>query len=94
MSDHDLTKQILEQIQNSVKTILERFEPVQDVKDFTDSPWGMEKLDSICMQLIAIGESLKNLDKVTNGELLKRYPKSIGKKQKGYAISLLTIILT
>lgn len=26
------------------------------------------------MMLIAIGESLKNLDKITDGELLKRYP--------------------
>lgn len=27
-------------------------------------------LDSICMKLTAIGESIKNLDKVTNKELL------------------------
>jgi uncharacterized protein with HEPN domain len=33
-----------------------------------------EKLDSICMLLIAIGESLKNIDKITNKELLKKYP--------------------
>ena len=33
-----------------------------------------EKLDSICMQLIAIGEGLKNLDKVTHDFLLPRYP--------------------
>ncbi len=34
----------------------------------------MEKLDSICMQLMAIGESLKNIDKITNKTLLTRYP--------------------
>jgi len=34
----------------------------------------MEKLDSICMQLIAIGEGFKNLDKVTDHSLLPRYP--------------------
>ncbi len=33
----------------------------------------MEKLDSICMQLIAIGESLKNIDKITNRTLLVNY---------------------
>ncbi|WP_291322507.1 hypothetical protein [Desulfonatronospira sp.] len=43
-------------------TIMQRFEPVQSVSDFTDSPGGMEKLDSICMQLITIGENIKNLD--------------------------------
>lgn len=30
-------------------------------------------LDSICMKLIAIGESIKNLDKITNKELLVKY---------------------
>mgnify|MGYP006924817888 FL=1 len=34
----------------------------------------MMKLDSICMKLTAIGESIKNLDKVTNRELLIQYP--------------------
>ncbi len=44
------------------------------VDDFTRSPNGMEKLDGICMQLIAIGEGLKNLDKVTNHSFLSNYP--------------------
>jgi uncharacterized protein with HEPN domain len=43
----------------------------------------MEKFDSICMLLITIGESLKNLDKVTNGELLSEYPEIDWKKVKG-----------
>lgn len=34
----------------------------------------MEKLDAACMVLIAIGESIKNLDKVTNGKMLPTYP--------------------
>jgi len=33
----------------------------------------LEKLDAICMQLIAIGEAVKNLDKVTGGELLAEF---------------------
>ena len=44
---------------------------------------GMEKLDAICMQLIAIGEGLKNLDKITNNTLLARYPEIEWKKAKG-----------
>ena len=35
------------------------------------------------MQLIAIGESLKNLDKVTDNSLLRRYPGIDWKKIKG-----------
>lgn len=73
MYDKQLALEILSQIYEASQTILKRFEPIKSVNDFTDSPSGMEKLDSICMQLIAIGENLKNLDKVTNKTLLPRY---------------------
>jgi len=56
---------------------------VGDSDFFIDSPEGMEKLDAICMQLIAIGESLKNIDKITNRELLKNYPEVDWKGAKG-----------
>ena len=83
MYDRELVLEILRQIQTASKTILERFEPIQAVSDFTDSPAGMEKIDSICMLLIAIGESLKNLDKITNSSLLQDYPEVDWKKAKG-----------
>jgi len=56
---------------------------VDCVNYFTVTPEGMEKLDSICMQLIAIGESLKNIDKITNKELLIQYPQVDWKGAKG-----------
>ncbi len=74
MYDKELIREILTQILKSADTILYRFQPVKEVKDFTDSPAGMEKLDSICMQLIAMGESLKNIDKITDSSLLSEYP--------------------
>ena len=74
MYDKELMREILTQILKSADTILYRFQPVKEVKDFTDSPAGMEKLDSICMQLIAMGESLKNIDKITDSSLLSEYP--------------------
>ncbi|MCK5543457.1 MAG: hypothetical protein KAI40_12265 [Desulfobacterales bacterium] len=83
MYDLNLAMHVLEQIHTSTQIILDRFEPVSSVNDFTSSPAGMEKLDSICMQLIAIGESLKNLDKITRGELLKQYPQIDWRKAKG-----------
>ncbi len=43
----------------------------------------MEKLDAICMQLITIGESLKNIDKVTDKTLLSAYPEIQWEKVKG-----------
>ncbi|MHB1647010.1 MAG: DUF86 domain-containing protein [Candidatus Acididesulfobacter diazotrophicus] len=83
MYDKELLLETLEQIYKLTKTILFRFEPIKNVADFTDSPAGMEKLDSICMPLIAIGESLKKLDKITEGELFKKYPEIEWKKAIG-----------
>ena len=62
-NDKELIIEILQQIDNALDIILYRFKPVKTLYDFTDSPRGMEKLDSICMQLIAIGESVKKIDK-------------------------------
>ena len=83
MYDLNLALSILSQIHNSAQTILERFDSINSVNDFTDTPSGMEKLDAICMQLIAIGESLKNLDKISDGKLLKNYPQIEWKKAMG-----------
>ena len=83
MYDRELTIEILRQIYKAAQTILERFQPVKTVSDLTDSPAGMEKLDSLCMLLIAIGEALKNLDKTTNKSLLRQFPQVDWKKAKG-----------
>lgn len=64
---------VLEQINEALLTIRARFIPVRSVNYFTDSPEGKEKLDGICMQLIAIGESLKKIDKLTDKQLLVEY---------------------
>jgi uncharacterized protein with HEPN domain len=74
MYDRDLVKEILSQILKALDTVIQRFGPVKTLADFTGSPVGMEKLDAICMQLIAIGEGLKNVDKITDNTLLPQYP--------------------
>jgi len=83
MYDKELAKEILQQISHAIEIILERYKPIENVNDFTDTPGGMEKLDSICMQLIVIGESLKNFDKVTDNSILHQYPQIEWKKIKG-----------
>ena len=60
-----------------------RFSPVNSVEDLTDSQQGMEKLDSICMLLVAIGESLKKIDRLTDGNLLSKYAEVDWKGVKG-----------
>ena len=83
MYDKELAKEILNQIYHAAEIILKRFEPVKNVDDFTSCTTGMEKLDSICMQLIVIGEGLKNFDKVTENSILPQYPQVEWKKAKG-----------
>ena len=42
--------------------------------DFASSLSGMEKLDAVCMQLIAIGESVKKMDKLLEEKLVEYEP--------------------
>ena len=58
---------ILDLIQKSLERISFRFSDISCPDDFLLSESGM-------MKLTAIGESIKNLDKVTNKELLAQYP--------------------
>lgn len=83
MYDRELVLEIASQIYQATKTILKRFARVRSPNDFTESDAGREKLDGICMQLIAIGEGLKNLDKVSGHSLLPKYPQVEWKKAKG-----------
>jgi len=83
MRDKELTLEVLRQIEDAAAKIIARFEPINQVSDFTDSQVGIEKMDAICMRMIVIGESLKNLDKITEGKLLSRYPGVDWKKAKG-----------
>lgn len=83
MYDVELVLEILCQILEAGKRIERRFSTVQNSDDFLANDDGLDRLDAICMMLIAIGESLKNLDKLTNGELLAKYPCVDWKGAKG-----------
>lgn len=83
MDELALSVTILEQIERALDTISRRFAPVTSPEYFSETEAGMEKLDAICMQLIALGEGVKNLDKVTNGVLLTRYPQVEWRKVMG-----------
>lgn len=83
MFDKELVRDILLQILEATQKINQRFQPIKNVDDFTNTPAGMEKLDSICMLLIAIGESLKSIDKITDNSLLIQYPEIDWKGAKG-----------
>jgi uncharacterized protein with HEPN domain len=74
MSDREMVSELLQQTLGAVERIIKRFEPVDSADFFSDTSGGMEKLDAICMLLIAVGESLKRIDKLTSKSLLQEYP--------------------
>ena len=83
MPNSGLVREILSQIDNALETIKFRFEPVDSMDYFLETPSGEEKLDSLCMLFIAIGENLKNIDKLTEKKLLKKYENIDWKAIKG-----------
>ena len=83
MYDKELVHNILEQILEAIQKIEKRFKSISEACDFTDTQEGTDKLDAICMMLIAIGESLKNIDKITDKTLFTKYPEIDWKGVKG-----------
>lgn len=83
MYDKELVHNILGQILEAIEKIKSRFASISNVSDFTDTPEGIDKLDAICMMLIAIGESLKNVDKITDKALFPKYPEIDWRGVKG-----------
>lgn len=83
MYSKELVLDILEQIIDAIEVVQERCAFAHCQNDFMDTKEGQEKLDSICMKLIAVGESLKNIDKITDKKLLVAYPQIEWKKIKG-----------
>jgi len=73
----------LKNIETTITRLQERTVQIHTVDDFLLSPFGMEKLDAACMVLIALGEAVKTLDKLTNKELLPTYPDVEWKKVMG-----------
>ena len=83
MRNKELVIEVLRQIEAAAQKVAQRFQAIDKPADFTDSTAGVEKMDAICMMLIVIGESLKNLDKITDQLFLSQYPDVDWKKAKG-----------
>lgn len=74
MFDKELVLDSLQKIKAMLDLILDRASVVDTPNDFLCSPNGMMRLDAICMNLIALGETVKGLDKLTGGQFLPNYP--------------------
>lgn len=73
-SNHEIILHALMKIEKAILTLQERTMVIKCADDFALTPAGTEKLDAACMLLIVIGESIKNLDRITNKQLLPTYP--------------------
>ena len=70
----EMLYETLSNIELAINRIQERTAQIHSVDDFIASSTGMEKLDAACMVLLAIGEAVKTLDKLTEKQLLPSYP--------------------
>ncbi len=64
----------LRKIEQTVERVIKKSVKINSYHDYYESPAGMERLESTCMLLIAIGESIKGIDKITEKKLLPQYP--------------------
>ena len=74
MSDPELLIERLTTILEALERVPKRFAGINTPADFLASDSGTDRMDAICMVLIAVGEEFKAIDRTTKGALLNRYP--------------------
>ncbi len=73
MLDEELLYFSLQRIASAIERIINNSKDIDDPQYYVLSPAGMERLESTCMLLLAIGESIKGIDKMTKKQLLSNY---------------------
>ena len=74
MYDPELLVERLRTLLEALMRIPRRFADIAAPSDFYANDAGIDRMDAICMILIATGEELKKIDRRTEGKLLSRYP--------------------
>ncbi len=74
MYDKSLLFELFDELDEAIRRIERRFSGIATVDDFTNNDEGLDSLDGIAMMLIAIGENIKRIDKITGGAILNGYP--------------------
>ena len=73
MCKSQIIESLLKKIFQTVERILANSETITSPSFYLLTPSGMERLESTCMLLIAIGEGVKGVDKLTDKKLLYFY---------------------
>lgn len=74
MRKNEMVEAMLGKIEQAMERILNNSRGVDSYHYYLLSPAGMERLESTCMLLMAIGEGLKSIDKLTDKQLFVKYP--------------------
>ena len=74
MCRKQIIQSLLRKIMQTVERILTNSETITSPSFYLLTPAGMERLESTCMLLIAIGEGVKGVDKLTEKKLFSQYP--------------------
>jgi uncharacterized protein with HEPN domain len=74
MYDPELLIERLRTLLEALERIPRRFADIASPADFHATDAGIDRMDAICMTLIAVGEELKTIDRKTERQLLVRYP--------------------
>ena len=74
MYDTEVLIEKLKTLEEALERIPRRFADIAAPSDFYSSNAGIDRMDAICMMLIATGEEFKDIDRKTEGKLLSRYP--------------------
>ena len=61
MYDEELLYYSLKRIASTIERIIDNSKAIDDSQYYLLSPTGMERLESTCMLLLAIGESIKGI---------------------------------
>ncbi len=67
-------QELIDSVLDSITIIKERTQNIKCADDFLLTPDKMFLLDGICMKLIFIGESIKSIDRLSEGSIFSLYP--------------------
>jgi len=87
MYDKTLVIEALRDAEDVLMLILDRTGEVETVDDFVLTPQGVDLLDATTIRLMAVGESVRKIEKRTEGTLLTQYPNIEWQKNHRHAKS-------
>lgn len=79
-----LAASVIAQMISLMESLLLRMEAVQSEADLCETESGRLLLDAVCMQFLALGEAVKQLDKLTGYTLQEQVPDQGWQGMMGY----------